>query len=76
MKEFALDELLTILAEQIGMQRDDWGGGISLEWRLPKQRRGWWMAHWKKKWQQGWPTFLQVAMSNVGKVDFEPEEKE
>ena len=36
-----------------------WRMQTQSRWRLPKQRKDWWTAHWKKKWPQSWPTFYK-----------------
>src|SRR6185312_12622420 len=36
-----------------------WTMRTQSRWRLTKQRKDWWTAHWKKKWPQSWPTFYK-----------------
>jgi hypothetical protein len=54
-------------------RRREWEEEVKEQWPPCK---GWWTAHWTKSAATKLAYFLQLAMSNVGRVKFEPEEEE
>ena len=53
-----------------------WRTRTQSRWRSPKQRKAWWNGTLEEKVATKLAYVLQVAMSNVGNVNFEPEEEE